>query len=60
MQRNYTKISLISLLLLGVVFYFINDFAVGGKEYSINLEELRTRFNQDKGKVRLLLLLSPS
>ena len=30
------------------------------KQYSTNLKVLRDRFNQDKGKVRLLLLLSPT
>ena len=28
--------------------------------YSTDLKELRDRFNQDKGKVRLLLILSPT
>jgi hypothetical protein len=30
------------------------------KPYSTDLKELRTRFNKDKGKVRLLMLLSPT
>lgn len=30
------------------------------ERYSKDINELRERFNQDKGKVRLLLLLSPS
>jgi hypothetical protein len=28
--------------------------------YSIDLKELRDRFNKDKGKLRLLLILSPT
>ena len=28
--------------------------------YSVDLNELRAKFNADKGKVRLLLLFSPS
>ena len=28
--------------------------------YSTNLNELRAKFNSDKGKVRLLMLLSPT
>ena len=28
--------------------------------YTTDLKELRDRFNQDKGKVRLLLILSPT
>jgi hypothetical protein len=30
------------------------------RPYSKDLNELRARFNQDKGKVRLLVLLSPT
>lgn len=33
---------------------------VNDKGYSADIKELRVRFNQDKGKVRLLLLLSPT
>lgn len=34
--------------------------AANDRRYSPNLDELRSKFNQDKGKVRLLLLLSPT
>ncbi len=30
------------------------------RSYSTNLEELRAQFNRDKGKVRLVVLLSPT
>lgn len=30
------------------------------KQYSTDMKELRAKFNQDKGKVRLILLLSPT
>ena len=33
---------------------------ISDKRYSTDMKELQTRFNRDKGKVRLLLLLSPS
>jgi hypothetical protein len=33
---------------------------VNDKSYSVDMKELRVRFNQDKGKVRLVLLLSPT
>jgi hypothetical protein len=33
---------------------------VDGRHYSTDLKELRDKFSQDKGKVRLLLLLSPT
>jgi hypothetical protein len=34
----------------------VND----NKRYSTDINELRAKFNQDKGKVRLILLLSPT
>jgi hypothetical protein len=33
---------------------------VNDKSYSVDIKELRVRFNQDKDKVRLVLLLSPT
>jgi len=33
---------------------------VNDKGYSADMKELRDKFNQDKGKVRLVLLLSPT
>ncbi len=33
---------------------------VNDKGYSANMKELKDKFNQDKGKVRLVLLLSPT
>lgn len=32
----------------------------GGKGYSSDMNALRAQFNADKGKVRLLVLLSPT
>jgi ABC-type transport system involved in cytochrome bd biosynthesis fused ATPase/permease subunit len=49
-------VSLAALVLLGAPFLFTR----GNREYSSNLSQLRAKFNQDKGKVRLLLLLSPT
>lgn len=40
----------------GVVFSGTRD----DKLYSTDMKELRTRFNKDKGRVRLLMLLSPT
>jgi hypothetical protein len=42
----------------GLRFYKSSQAQQSG--YSANLRELRDRFNADKGKVRLLLLLSPT
>ena len=32
----------------------------GGRSYSTDLSGLRAQFNRDKGKVRLLMVLSPT
>ena len=49
-------VALAALLLLGAPFLFTS----GGRAYSSDLNQLRAQFNQDQGKVRLLLLLSPT
>lgn len=72
MKSKYIEVVLLGLLLLCLA-VFIGYQIVGNKApvagqtnstnqqtYSTNLDELRTKFNQDKGKVRLVLLLSPS
>ncbi len=67
MKRIRREPFLLGLLLLGlvvfVVFTFVRDYFPSPERqngYSSNLDELRERFNQDSGKVRLLLLLSPT
>lgn len=47
----------IALLGLGVLVVY--QFT-GGREYSSDLNALRAEFNRDKGKPRLLVLLSPT
>lgn len=47
---------IILLLLVAVALYFMT----GGRTYSTDLNALRTEFNKDRGKVRVLLLLSPT
>src|SRR5713101_1753226 len=51
---------LIPIALLIVLVVFFTNFLTSGKPYSTNLHDLRSQFNRDKGKVRLLMLLSPS
>jgi hypothetical protein len=48
-------VAMVALILVGPYL-----FGRGGREYSSDLSQLRAQFNQDKGKVRLLLLLSPT
>ena len=59
MRANNPKVLIpaalgIVLLVLGLSVF------TGGKPYSANLADLRKQFNNDKGKVRLLMLLSPT
>jgi hypothetical protein len=59
MNRKYIKILLAAVVVLGIAGLIGYQFT-GGKEYSTNMNELRAQFNRDKGKVRLVLLLSPT
>jgi len=58
-KANNPKILIPIAILLAVLIY-AGNFLTGGASYSSNLDELKTQFNKDKGKVRLLMLLSPS
>jgi hypothetical protein len=73
MKRKYLEPALLGLILLGIVVLAaypylrrsrvssdVTSTATNDRQYSTNMNELRERFNQDKGKVRLLLLLSPT
>ena len=74
MKRKYLEPALLGLVLLGVIALAVYPYLRGGggtpppapaevmsdKKYSTDLHQLREKFNQDKGKVRLLLLLSPT
>lgn len=59
MQANNPKVLVPVLLGIGALILVATVFT-GGKPYSSNLDDLRSRFNSDKGKVRLLMLLSPT
>ncbi len=61
MRRKYLVPTLLGLLLLGLAI-FVGYLFMGGnqKSYSTDMAELRRRFNEDKGRVRLVLLLSPT
>jgi hypothetical protein len=48
-------------VVLGIVLVVLGPSVfTGGKPYSTDLADLRNQFNKDKGKVRLLMLLSPT
>jgi len=52
------------LMALGIILLLVVAsgiyYMTGGRPYSTNLDSLRAEFNKDKGKVRVLLLLSPT
>ncbi len=58
MRANNPKILVpiaLSLLLILALSLF-----TGGQSYSTDLQDLQKQFNADKGKVRLVMLLSPT
>ena len=59
MKRRHTWLLISGLIVLALIFagYL---FLSGGRSYSSDLGGLRSQFNQDKGKVRLLMVLSPT
>lgn len=59
MTSKKTKWIVAFILILGFAGLAAYQFT-GGKEYSTDIKELRAQFNADKGKVRLLMLLSPT
>ena len=59
-KRKYLWLALLVGGFLAFVFLGEFVFTGSGREYSSDLNQLRAQFNQDKGKVRLLLLLSPT
>lgn len=72
--RKYVEHVLLGVILLGIVALALcpnlragkvgapvtSSTITDAKRYSTDMKELRNKFNQDKGKVRLFLLLSPS
>ena len=72
-MRKYLEPVLLGVVLLGIVALAsyphlrtrkaaapIMPSVISDQRYSTDMKELQNRFNQDKGRVRLLLLLSPS
>lgn len=58
-KRTYIKIGVVAALVLGFVTIAAFQFR-GGLEYSANIADVKRDFNRDKGKVRLVVLLSPT
>ena len=59
MDRKYIKISMVAAAILGFGGLVIYQFT-GGNDFSSDIDGLQTQFNRDKGKVRLIVLLSPT
>lgn len=59
MKRKNIKWIVAAALLLGFVGLAAYQLT-GGLEYSTEINGLKAQFNADKGKVRLLVLLSPT
>lgn len=59
MTRKNIKWIIAGVVLLGGAGLIAYQFS-GGREYSADIGAVRTQFNADKGKVRLLVLLSPT
>ena len=60
MKRKQTRLLFAGLALLILVVLGGYLLLSGGKPYSTDMNGLRTQFNQDKGKVMLLMVLSPT
>lgn len=65
MKGRKIEAVILGILLLGLVVFLGYQFMSGNKtsdsaSYSTDLEKLKNDFNADKGKVRLVLLLSPT
>jgi hypothetical protein len=60
MKRRHTRFLIAGLALLVLLFAGGYLLLSGGRDYSTDLNGLRAQFNQDRGKVRLLMVLSPT
>ncbi len=58
MRANNPKI--LVPIALGILLILALSLFTGGQSYSTNLQDLQKQFNADKGKVRLVMLLSPT
>ena len=58
-RRTYIKIGVVAALILAFATVAAFQFR-GGSEYDTNIADVKRDFNRDKGKVRLVVLLSPT
>lgn len=60
MKRIYKRLLAAVFVLVALVALGGYLLLGGGSSYSADLNVLRSQFNQDRGKVRLLMVLSPT
>lgn len=60
MKRRYKRLLVAGSVALALILVGGYLLLSGGRSYSTDLNGLRAQFNQDKGKVRLLVVLSPT
>ncbi len=58
-KRTKIKLIIVAAVLIGFAGLVAYQFT-GGHEYSTNIADVKRDFNRDKGKVRLITLLSPT
>jgi len=60
MKRRSKRLLIVGFALLLLIFLGGYLLLSGGRSYSKDLGGMRTQFNQDRGKVRLVMVLSPT
>lgn len=60
MKRGRTRLLVAGLIAVALLFVGGYLLLGGGRSYSSDLTGLRAQFNRDRGKVRLLMVLSPT
>lgn len=58
-KRTYIKIGVVTAVILGFAALAAFQFS-GGGEYLTNIADVKRDFNRDKGRIRLVVLLSPT
>lgn len=60
MKRGRTRLLVAGLVVFALLLAGGYLLLGGGRSYSSDLNGLRAQFNKDRGKVRLLMVLSPT
>jgi hypothetical protein len=60
MKLKRTQLLIAGLVLVALALLGGYLLLSGGRQYSTDMSGLRTQFNEDKGKVRVLMVLSPT